>query len=246
MRGPKAAEVAVQVDRLVVVVHRMVFGQHREERESLADRAELESPGQLFDLAEFALAGRCTREVAALRFRYHDRSAIDPAMRDLANPALPDLLRRMLGMSAVVAQSLWGDDLAALLHGAAEVLACATGQLTDGYKQLPTPEPSAHRLHHLLTGLRYARMDAHAAAWAAAGLAAGDIAALSAAVQGKLAPAPPRIIERGWMTAAGAVTPAGRNARTGIEVATNEACEPMLAALSEPSDWYEKLVELPS
>lgn len=43
----------------------------------------------------------------------------------------------------------------------AEALSYASSDLVNTFQSLAEPLPPAHRLHYLLTGVRYARMDAH-------------------------------------------------------------------------------------
>ena len=153
---------------------------------------------------------------------------------------------------AEVAAELWDTDLAPVLPGAGDALGAATGSLVAALRLLPEPTAPAHRLHHLLTGLRYARLEAHVAAWTDAGLTAAEIVALDAALRRSepgasvSVSAPDELVTRGWLTIDGAATTLGRQARAAIETKTDSRCAAMFDAVTDRSQWFSSLRKLPS
>ncbi len=113
---------------------------------------------------------------------------------------------------------MWPGGLAVALRGAGDALAIASGDVTDVFRSLLEPEEPAHRLHHLLTGLRYARLDAHVEAWQAAGLTAAEVVDLDPTSSSRIA----------------------------VEAQTNERWEPMFAAVGNLAEWYVALGSLGS
>jgi len=235
---PSTSELAVEIDRLVIGVHRAVMSRHRSRIGDLAETLGVASPGYFYDLAEFLAAGACTVDIARRRFRYDPDDNAGALVADLADrhlldeqcrPAdsILDATATILRLRADVAADLWGTDLAAATSGAARALELASGTLVEAFRTLPEPSHAAHRLHHLLTGLRYARFDAHIEAWEEVGLTAAEIVALSSAVvsaqvsASASASAPARLVARGWLTVDGSKTVAGRAARSAIEAGTD-------------------------
>jgi hypothetical protein len=255
--GSPTADIAREVDRLVIGVHRAVMSLHRSQLREMVETLGVKSPGYFYDLAEFWAVGPCTIEIARRRFRYqptnaaetligglHDRRLIDDELR----PSRPliEASSRILLWRAQAAAKLWGTDLATAQRGAAEALPHGSGPMVEAFRLLPVPAPAAHRLHHLLTGLRYARMDAHIASWEAVGLSAAEIAALSSAVASEpVSPAPASLVAKGWLTTHGSATAEGHAARSSIEAATNSHCDPMFDTVTDGQEWLAALRSLP-
>lgn len=256
MAGPSTAEIGREIDRLVIAVHRRVMSTNRAELRAALEPLALDQPGQIYDLAEFVAAGRCSVDVTRRRFPYDaDDRAAAMVGRLLADDRLDGQLRPNAELEAVVdgildlradaAAELWGWQLTDPLQGAAEGFAAASGPLVDAFRRLPEPAVPAHRLHHLLTGLRYARLEAHVAAWEGAGLAAAEIVALSVAVGSESTVAPQgRLVTRGWLTADGSATVEGHQARAGIEAETDARCTAMFQAVTDLAGWFGTLQRL--
>ncbi len=229
--------------------------EHRSDLRQVIEPLGLSSPGHLLDLAEFLLEGEFEVGVARRRFIYDEPDNVGRLFDELEPRGLVDetnrasgdvvgVLRTVLQLRASAADQLWRSHLGTSTRGAAEALSAARGQLVDAFVRLPEPARAAHRLHHLLTGLRYARMDAHIDAWEAVGLAPNEIVALSASVEGQPASATRGVVERGWMADDGSITPAGRAARTEIEDATNNRCQAMFDGVTNLAEWVEGLRSL--
>ncbi len=160
---PTAAQIAIEVDRLVIGVHRAVMVTDGTAIRGQIDPLQLDSPGQLVDLAEFFLADACTVQLVHNRLPYDD-AGLGPRLfaqlerQNLINPegCPSDDLRGTLGQvllaRAHVASSMWPGDLAVALQGAGEALAVASGNVTNVFRTLPEPREPAHCLHHRLTG----------------------------------------------------------------------------------------------
>ncbi len=268
MRPPAdvAAEIAVEVDRLVIGVHRRVMTTHRGRIDEVLVPLAVARPGHVYDLAEFLAAGRSTDTVVRRRFVYDaelaasgDLAAVvgrrHPAGSDVPSAPLMRAAEALLIVRAEAADELWGTRARATIDGAATALAAADGELTTAFRSLALPDTPAARLHHLLTGLRYARLDAHVAAWAGAGLSAAEIVALSSAVRGDSAPGRSQpaddagvqgVRTRGWLTADGAATVAGIEARAAIEARTNEVCGGFFDQLADDHRWLAGIRRLPA
>ncbi len=242
---PSTTEIASEVDRLVIGVHRAVMSRHRSRLRDLAETLGVRSPGHLYDLAEFLAVGACSVDIAHHRFRYEPDNRAEAFVADLVGRQLLDERLRpadslleatatMLQWRADVAETLWGTDLDAASTGAARALSLASGTVVEAFRSLPEPDRSAHRLHHLLTGLRYARLDAHVAAWERAGLTAVDIVALSSAVaSAPVSAVPAGLVARRWLTVHGSATAEGRAARSAIEAETNSHCDALFATAAD-------------
>lgn len=223
----------------------------------LFDALSLESPGAFYDLAEFIAVGACTPEIARHRFRYQpdntaglmvnqlrQRRLLDNHFRP--SRELADLIDTILAIRAAAATDLWRSELDGALRGASEALAYAPGKLANALRSIPEPAEPAHRLHHFLTGVRYARLDAHISAWEAAELTATEIVALSSAVTSEpVSPPPQSLVVRGWLTTQGAATAEGHAARLAIENKTNAGCDSMFGAVTKKEDWFATLRSLP-
>lgn len=230
---------------------------HRSQLRDLVDTIDAPSPGHLYDLAEFLAAGSCTADICRRRFRYdptdagrtlltglQDRRLVDGRLRP--SKPLAAATTTMLQWRADAATGLWGSDLATARRGAAQALGRASGGLVEPFRSLPEPTAPAHRLHHLLTGLRYARLDAHIAAWESAGLSAADMVALSSAVGSEpRLPAPEDLVARGWLTVDGSATAQGHAARSAIESETNSRCAMLFGAGTDWQDWLVAIRSLP-
>ncbi len=222
------AEIASLIDQLVVGVHRAVFAGRRKEVARQLDPLGLISPGRLLDLAEFYLAAPTARDVVVSRFRYDPRDEIDAIVDDWiraraltpggeVSPALRDVFETLLGFRAEIAELFWHESthIDMVLHESTMALDHATGQLTTPFKLLPLPDRRAHRLHHVLTGLRYVRMDVHVLAWQAQGLSAAQMVQLPPGSQ-----------------------------RDEIEADTNQRYQLMLKPISSLDAWHTALVDL--
>jgi len=257
MESPIVASLARDVDRLVVAVHRTAGRVHGATIRQAVEPLGLEEPGHLVDVAEFIAHGRLTPDVMELRFRYDPHSAVaaDGAVIEShggmngRRPSAPleDAVSVILGTRASVAARLWPSRLDTELRGAEEAVAAATGALTDHFVRLPPPDEPAHRLHHLLTALRYVRMDAHEVAWRAEGLDREQILALTAAWQHPPEPAvPAELLQRGLLDVDGRITDTGRQVRHRIEDATNRGCAAVFDAIDDLGRWRRLLADLAS
>lgn len=252
-----ARDIAVEVDRLVIAVHRRVMATHRDHLTALLDGLSdggqpLDRPGYIYDVAEFIADGRCTDEVVRRRFIYDEVGAatlvpqlVDRRLLDPDGRAAPQLLTaatEMLALRARAADDLWLTDLALADQGAATVLAAAEGPLAMAFATLPKPEEPAARLHHLLTGVRYLRLDAHVDAWRSRGLRPAEVVALTIARDGDGVASPPAgLIGRGWLDTDGQITDAGVEARLEIENGTNRRCGELIKTVADPAAWLAAL-----
>jgi len=224
----------------------------------MVESLRVDSPGHLLDLAEFFAVGACNAETILLRFPYEPEEMPTKMFRQLSDrrhigahleplPTLVKVIDTLLEARADTASLLWGTEIKAARAGADEALTRADGQLVNRFHELPRPVSPVAALHHVLTGVRYARLDAHVFAWRRAGLDPAGIVALSAAVEsGEEQGHHPELVDRGWFTSDGTVTSEGRRARQRIENQTNDRCAAMFAAVNEPSQWLESLRRLPS
>lgn len=165
-----------------------------------------------------------------------------------------DLLLRLTALQGAAITALWAaheSDLPPLID--------ATTRATRAAASLPPPLYPAFRLQYAapdqpdatpaatllarLTAQRYLRADAHAAAWAAAGLDGLEIGALTALWRGVAADWPSaeaareRLQRRGFAERDGTtwrLTDAGHRAREALEADTDERAAPPWYALSPP------------
>ena len=247
-----ASAAAPHTDRLVIAVHREVPRRHGPELRAALAETGLDSLYLLNDLAEYLLAGSLTAELALTRFRYLPPGAvrrrvdalIDEGHLDadlMPGPPLRKLLGRLLDCRAESAGHLWGGHagaIAAVRPAARSVVAAAPPSfaLAASFAALPEPADPFLAMHHLLTGLRYVRADAHARAWQEQGIAATDAVALTAlwrrsdSAAGE--EATPGLVERGLATMDPAtLTVAGRSLREAIEARTDVLAQDAYAAL---------------
>lgn len=233
------------------------MSQHRSHLRDAVVAIGATSPGHIYDLAEFLAAGACTPEIARRRFRYepddaaealvgmlHDRKLIDPQLRP-ADP-LVEITATILQWRADSAARLWTSDLVTATRLSAEALSRASGPMVEAFRSLPTPAADGHRLHHVLTGLRYARLDAHMDAWEEAGLTAAEVVALSSAVESIPVPTgPERLVAKGWLRADGSATAEGQAARSVIEADTDARCDGLFGKVTDRERLLESLRSLP-
>ena len=197
-----------------------------------------------------------TDELVRTRFRYNTAAALDTReelrqkgllVEDNASPPLVELIELADEILHATATNCWrsAEATATVSAGAEQILARATGPLVDPYLELPEPEEPAPRLLYRLVGLRYARADAHAAAWMYAGLEAESIVALTKAWQGDPVEAPALVVS-GLVADDGKVTARGQRARDDIEQDTNGRMEPAFASLGgdEWTAWLDALAAL--
>jgi len=242
-------KISQEIDRLVIAVHRGVTTLHRPRLQEMATSIGVLSPGHFYDLAEFVAGAACTVELAERRFRYeadntagaliaglHHRELIGDKLRP-AEP-LGEVLATILQWRADVATNLWGTDLSTANAGAADALLRASGPVTEVFRSLPEPASPAHLLHHRLTGLRYARLDAHMAVWEDADLTVAEIVALTSAVAIEpVSPAPDGLVARRWLTRHGVATSQGHAARSKIEAQTDARCDALFRAVDDLQEW---------
>jgi|GEM_PF-5889795 len=79
------ADLAREVDRLVVGVHRAVFRAHRSTLRPMVESLRVDSPGHLLDLAEFFAVGACNAETIRLRFPYEPEEMPTKMFRQLSD-----------------------------------------------------------------------------------------------------------------------------------------------------------------
>lgn len=250
---PAAADAAVLgslVDELVIGVHRTVAARHGQEFRERFDALDLTQPGVVIDLAEFLVAEACTEDVVRLRFRYETNDPMGPiddlVHRQLLSPdlrpgtAIRELCEIALARRSDVAAMLWPGELEPERAGAIRSIDGVSGPLARAFAGLLVPDEPGASLHHLLTTLRYERMDAHAAAWAGHDLSATEIVELTVASSpdASVGATPSRgPLRRGLIGSDGSPTPAGRAVRRAIEDQTNRRCVPLLDAVDHWADW---------
>lgn len=142
------------------------------------------------------------------------------------------------------------DRVVELLQRATAPLRPEGRALFAGLRSLGLPGEPLADAWRLADLLREYRGDAHIAAWTSGGFDATEIGLLTelywglpmrtyvrsrAWSSGDLDAAEARLIERG-MVADGALTPAGREAREAVEVATDRQCRPIIEALGTDVD----------
>ncbi len=261
-----AAAAAPEIDRLMLAVHSGGPREHRERLLAAALAVGVPEAGMLLtNLRPFLQAGPVTREVARLRVRYRAPEVVDAGLDELAGLGLlsgdgdtvaatdqvAPLLDALGEVSAETAQALWAgrDETVARLADALTVVAGAvpdTGfPLFAAFRILPEP-PGLAGLNHRVVMVRFARSDAHAAAWAAHGLEAADMPPFTSMWNGD--PVGPegleRLEERGLVDGDN-LTPEARALRDRIEADTNDMLAPAFAALTDPQGFLADLRSLP-
>ncbi|MER6301242.1 hypothetical protein ABT247_16985 [Kitasatospora sp. NPDC001539] len=165
-----------------------------------------------------------------------------PSVWSLASPE-ETLAARLKGSAAALARLLEHVDreqvelVADALEQAASRLDCAGRVLAAANAALPRPSGLYERLWQAATVMREHRGDGHVAALVAAGLDGCEALVIRCAMdmrRDQLQPmrgwtdaeweaAAGRLVERGWLTAAGAVTELGRTRHQSLEAATDLA-----------------------
>ena len=236
------------VDELVIAVHRRVAVDHGVEVRPIVQGWGVPMPGVAIDLAEFVVGGTLTSSIAEARFPFVPADQLATALDALpVGAAFAGDLERIIDLISETARALWRDSdaVGAAATGAAEALDAATRPLVTAYQSLPVPADPPHRLHHLLTGLRYACLDAHVAGCDYAGMSRADAVALTAAWSGDdLDDWPTTLVDRGLLDDARRLTDVGQRCRDDIEAATDAACEPMWAAVTDLDGWVDGLRRL--
>lgn len=256
----RAPATAAAVDRVVIGVHRAIDEVERDRITEAAKAAGLESIAYVADLAGFMAEGRLTDELVRTRFRYSAEPAT-VAISNLRELALLDdagrpaselgvVLAEVDSVRIAAATRLWESSahLAGLAAGAAIMLRGARGPLVEPYRALYEPDDTVGALWHRLIGLRYARADAHAAAWEATELSAAEVSALTTAWRGDPVESPPQsLVDRRAVSSSGVITEIGSRLRDGIESDTNQRSEPVYQALDAPgwAGWMAAMAELP-
>jgi hypothetical protein len=247
-----AAEVAPEIDRLVLAVNQAV------------DDARLAEAApdlvldwiQLYHLGDFMAAGVLTEEIATLRARYRPREVVLGRLHDLEQQGL--LVRRGPALAAT-------DELRPLIEAIRDARADAAATAWRGHEDdvnqasgtahelgalvsddhvvaavhhtLPAREDPYLRLHSRLVTLRYVRQHDHAEAWLAQGLTASGIVAMTGLWNGEVV-SPGEGLEQ--LVARGlasddpvALTDTGERMRAEIEADTNERSQMIFTALGE-------------
>jgi hypothetical protein len=261
MSAERASAIAKLVDDAVVSVHRRTATTHGEEIRSELLKIGLGSAAHLLDMIEFLLADRFSSEIMRLRFRYHHPNDLAKAVDAWqsaglvgadwkASPELRRFLQLALRRRGEVARDLWTDhedEFPMVTKGARAVFENSDGSLVGKFRSLAVPDHEALAVHHLLTGVRYHRADAHASAWASAGLDRHEIGALTKAWHGEHVESPSSLADRGWFGLDG-LTELGRQARDDIEVVTNQRAASAFAVFDEESwsRWFDSVRKLAS
>lgn len=261
-----AAEVAPEVDRLVLAVHEAV------DTTRLFDAAgdRVVDWMVLNQLGDFLLAGVLTTQIATSRSPYRPREVVRARIHELVEQGLvehhgsalaaTDELRPLIGAfmdaRADAAGRLWRgheDDVDQASRTAQELGALVSDDhvVAAVHQRLPEPEDRYLRLHsHLLT-LRYVRQQDHAEAWLAEGLTAPEIVVMTALWNGEDVAsdqAVAQLVARGLASDdPPALTGAGQRMRAEIEVDTNERWQAIFRALGEDeiADFLAVLRRLP-
>ena len=265
--GMIAKDAAPEIDRLVYAVGRNARRLDEDGLAAVLEAAGLDSPGRLNGLGDLILAGALTDEVVELRYRYMadgDRTKfLDDAVAEgrldfadgfygASDPVLA-LLSFTETRRGAAAAELWGgfvSEVQELTAFCGEVIgASGESPLLQAYEGVPLPEGAELRLFALLERMRYLRSDAHALAWGAAGLTAGDMVELTPIWYGKeprgVEPTLASLEERGLLKH-GTLTKQGQAVRDGIEAETNRLAQQGFDALGDRGDRFvELLVTLP-
>ena len=265
--GMIAKDAAPEIDRLVYAVGRNADRVDEDGLAAVLEAAGLDSPGRLNGLSDLILGGALTDEVAELRYRYMADADRTKFLEDAVAEGRLDFADGFYGASDPVlallsftetrrgaaAAELWGgfvSEVQELTAFCGEVIgASGESPLLQAYEGVPLPEGAELRLFALLERMRYLRTDAHALAWSAAGLTAGDMVELTPIWYGK----EPRGVEatlasleeRGLLKH-GTLTKQGQAVRDGIEAETNRLAQQGFDALGDRGDRFvELLVTLP-
>ena len=251
--GPwSAAEVAPEIDRLVLAVNNAVDGASLSEAagERVLDWTLLNG------LGDFMVAGVLTEEIATLRSRYRPRDVVLDRLHDLeqqgllerrgsalaATDELRPLIETLTDARADAASTMWRgheDDVEQASRTAQALGALASDDhvVAAAHRALPAPEDPFLRLHSRLVTLRYIRQHDHAAAWLGQGLTVAEIVDMTGLWNGEVV-APghglSQLVTRGLASDdPPTLTDAGRNMRMAIEADTNDRSQEILSALGE-------------
>jgi hypothetical protein len=261
-----AAEVAPEVDRLVLAVNNAVD----QARLSVAARDHVLDWMLLQGVGDFLAAGVLTEEIATLRARYRPRDVVLSRLHELEQQELVErrgdvlaaadelrpLIETMMDARAHAAATMWRgheDDVDRASRTAQELGALASDDhlVATVHRTLPAPENPYLRLHSRLVTLRYLRQHDHAKAWLAHGLTASEIVVMTGLWNGEdmasdevLA----QLVARGLASHDPlALTDAGQRMRAEIEADTNEQSHMIFSALgeSETAEFLAVLRRLP-
>ena len=262
-----AKDAAPEIDRLVYAVGRNARRVDQDGLASVLEAAGLDSPGLLNGLSDLILAGALTGHVVELRYRYMADADRTKFLEDAVAEGRLEFADGFYGASEsalallsfietrreTAAAELWGKFASEVeeLTAFCAVVIGASGEspLLHAYEGVPLPEGAELRLFALLERMRYLRSDAHAFAWSAAGLTAGDMVEFTPIWNGK----EPRGVEatlasleeRGLLKHA-TLTKQGQAVRDGIEAETNRLAQQALDTLGDRGDRFvELLVTLP-
>ena len=251
--GPwSAAEVAPEIDRLVLAVNNAVDGARLSE--AAGDRVL--DWMLLNGLGDFMVAGVLTEEIAALRSRYRPRDVVLRGLHELerqglveqqgpalaATEELRPTIEAMMDARTAAATTMWRGhendvEQASRTAQALAELASDDHAVAAVHRALPAPEDPFLRLHSRLVTLRYIRQHDHAAAWLGQELTVAEIVAMTGLWNGDdVAPGDglSLLVARGLASDdPPALTDAGRNMRAEIEADTNERSEAIFDALGE-------------
>ena len=247
-----AAEVAPEVDRLVLAVNNAVDGARLSEAagERVLDWMLLNG------LGDFMMAGVLTEEIAVLRSRYRPRDVVLKGLHGLEQQGLverhgPALaateelrppIEAMMHARADAASTMWRghEDDVEQASRTAQVLAELASDdhaVAAVHRALPAPDDPFLRLHSRLVTLRYIRQHDHAAAWLGQELTVAEIVAMTGLWNGEGASPGDglsQLVARGLASDdPPALTDAGRAMRAEIEADTNERSQAIFTALGE-------------
>ena len=247
-----AAEVAPEIDRLVLAVNQAVDDARLSD--AAGDRAL--DWITLSQLGDFMLAGVLTEDIAALRSPYRPRDVVLGRLHDLeqqglierrgpamaATDELRPLIETMLEARADAAASMWRgceDDVDQASATAQKLggLVSDDHTVAAAHRMLPAPDDRYLRLHSRLLTLRYVRQHDHVEAWGAHGLTAPAAVVMTGLWQGEdVAPGAglTELVSRGLASNdPPELTDAGRHMRDAIETDTNERAQVIFAELGD-------------
>jgi hypothetical protein len=213
--------------------------------------------GPAYFCSRGSVMGQVPGEVIAAAFGVFNPAVVVPAVSHgwTLTDATAICAARTEGATAQLRRILGGepDGLAPatdLLRRATDDLRPEGKPLFAGLVSLGLPGDPVGDMWRLADRLREHRGDAHVAAWTAAGIDATEIGLLTELYWGlpmrsyirtrawssdDLDAAEDRLAARGWV-ADGTLTPAGRDAREAVEVATDAQCRPFVEALGDDLD----------
>ncbi len=261
-----AASAAPEIDRLMLAVHSAGPRQERERLVAAAAVAGLTEPGMLLtNLRPFLEAGPVDREVARLRVRYRPPELLDADIADLVDRGLLDedgdtlaaterivpVLDALAGVTSDTVAALWGDRdetvdrLVGPLAAVADAVPSSGFPLFVAHRALPVPI-GLLGFNHRIVGVRFARSDAHAAAWAEHGLSAADMLPFTSLWNGdKVSEAGLERLSELEFVDGDTLTPEARALRDRIEADTNDLLAPAFAVLDDPHGFLADLRSLP-